>query len=99
MSYFVTSDSWLAFDLIGIDSDWLLLPCELWDQSSNFHKLKQFFLNLSATNDGAEWAIALITKYMDKVQDEEGRQELIQCVDYWRKQVQDLSKDSLDNLL
>ena len=40
-------------DLV-MDSDWLLLPCELWDQSSNFHKLKQFFLNLSATNDGAE---------------------------------------------
>ena len=37
----------------------------------------------------------LVTDYIGQVEDEEGRQELFQVVQYWRSQVPDLRKDSL----
>ena len=93
----------MIFRILGIgDRDWLeallFLPCSKWSQVSNYKKFVEFCENLTVTNDVAERGIALITGYMDRVKDEEVRQDLLLNVSHWRKAVSDLNKASLANL-
>ena len=97
MSSFVTPDSWLLFDILGLteDQDWLTVPAAHWENFSQFRKLKEFAENVSVCNDIAERGIALITAYINKAESEEQRQALLQVVEYHRELVKDSSKASL----
>ena len=102
-SEFISSESHLIFKILGINgSDWLesllLLPCSAWNQVTSYEKFSVFVNNLSVTNDVAERGIALITKYMDRVSDEEERQDLLLNVNYWRKNLSGLKKSDLCDL-
>ena len=97
MSSFVTSDSWLVFDLIGLTGtqDWMTIPATLWDNFQDFRKFKEFAENVSVCNDVAERGVALITKYINKVQCEEQRQALLQVVELHRGLVTNIKKSNL----
>ena len=98
-AYFVTNESWLIFDILELPGDWLKVPSMYWDNMSEYNKLKSFCNNLPSLNDCAERGVHLITQFIDQVQDEEGRQDLLQCVQHWRKNVGDLSKKELENII
>ena len=49
--------------------------------------------------DSAERGCHFITEFMNQVHSEDARQDLVQCVQYWRSMIQsDLSKESLKNI-
>ena len=75
MSSFVSCDSWLVFDILGLGGshDWLTIPANLWSNFVEFKRLKEFFENISVINDVAERGVALITIYINKTQCEEQR--------------------------
>ena len=102
-SGFITSESHLIFQILKMDDmSWLQtlesLPCSRWDHVANYQKFARFVNSLSVTNDVAERAIALITQYMDRVRNEDERQDLLLNVSHWRKSISDLNKTTLCDL-
>ena len=95
----VTKDSWLVFDLLGLQGsqDWLQLPCHLWSVFKDYQKLSEFSNNLSVTNDLAERGISMITEFVNKVENEVQRQDLLQTVEFHRALVPNLKKETLPN--
>ena len=97
MASFVTSDSWLLFDILGLTGtqDWLTIPPNLWPNFVEFRKLRDFVMNVSVCNDLAERGVALITRYINMAESEEQRQALLQVVELHRSLVTNCNKDSL----
>ena len=97
MSAFVSSDSWLVFDKLGLtgSQDWLTIPPNLWSNFQEFRKLKEFSENISVCNDIAERGVALITSFINKTESEEQRQALLQVVEHHRAMVTDTKKSTL----
>ena len=97
MSSFITSDSWLVFDLLGLtgSQDWLTIPSCLWSSFQEYQKVKEFVDNIYVCNDIAERGVALITSCIDKVESEEQRQALVQVVEFHRSLVTNVNKSSL----
>ena len=97
MASFVTSDSWLIFDIIGLTGaqDWLSIPASLWENYLEFRIFKEFCENVSVCNDIAERGVALITSYINKAESEEQRQAMLQVVEFHRALVTTTNKSSL----
>ena len=95
VAYFVTKDSWLIFDLLELSGEFMSVPCQFWSNFGEYRKLEEFCLNIPTLNDSAERGCHMITEYMNKVHSEEARQDLLQCVQFWRSIMPDLSKESL----
>ena len=97
MSTFVGPASWLLFDLLRINGkpEWLQIPSEYWAKFEDYRKIKIFMSNLPFVNDGAERAMAMMKKYIDKVKNEKDKQDLIQLIQGFRQKVTDFAKDSL----
>ena len=77
MSTFVGPASWLLFDLLGINGkpEWLQIPSEYWAKFEDYRKIKILVSNLPFVNEGAERAIVMMKRYVDKVKDEKDKQE------------------------
>ena len=99
LSSLVSSNSWLVFDLLGLvgPQDWLQLSCDMWPIFSEFRKFSDFANNVSVTNDLAERGIHLVSEFVNKCEDENQRQALMQLLEYNRSLVTDLTKKSLVN--
>ena len=97
LASFVTPDSWLFFDLLGLSGtqDWLTIPAKLWGNFSEFQKLKEFAENIAVCNDIAERGVALISSYINKAQSEVQRQALLQVVELHRELVTGSNKAGL----
>ena len=97
MSSFITSDSWLVFDILGLtgSQDWLTIPSSLWGRILEFMKPKEFSENVSVCNNITERGVALITAYINKVESEEQRQAMLQVVEFHRALVTNTNKSSL----
>ena len=97
MSAFVSSDSWLVFDMLGLtgSQDWLTIPPNLWNNFQEFKKLKEFAENICVCNDIAERGVSLITTFINKTQSEEQRQAMLQVVEHHRAMVTDTNKSTL----
>ena len=99
LSQLITSDSWLIFNQLGIDANpnWLQTPCSIWPLFADYRRLEEFAKNVSVTNDIAERGIRIITDYIDKSEDEQQKQALLQVVENYSDEVTDLKKESLKN--
>ena len=97
MSAFVSSDSWLVFDMLDLtgSQDWLTIPPILWKNFQEFRKLREFAENISVCNDIAERGVSLITSFINKAESEEQRQALLQVVEHHRAMVTDTKKATL----
>jgi hypothetical protein len=51
---FVTSESWVLFDLIGGDVGWMLEDPSKWDQNEDFLTMRKKVHHFSGVNDPAE---------------------------------------------
>ena len=97
MTEFITSDSWLIFDKLGLlgPQDWLTVPASLWDNFHEYRRFKEFVENVSVCNDIAERGVSLITAFINKTESEEQRQAMLQVVENHRSMVVDTNKASL----
>ena len=73
------------------------LSSNMWTMFTEYRKIAEFANNLPVTNDLAERGINLITEYINKSEDEDQRQALLQVVEYHRNLVPDLTKKNLAN--
>ena len=97
MADLIGPESWLLFELFDLEGpqDWLLAPSCTWHLSPNFIKLEEFAKTLVVVNDLAERGCHLATEFINRVQDEEQRQALMQHVEDFRKKVKNLNKENL----
>ena len=97
LSEFVSSDSWLVFDKLGLtgSQDWLTIPPRLWNNFQEFRKFKKFVENISVCNDIAERGVSLINNFINKTESEEQRQAMLQVVEHHRTLVADTKKSTL----
>ena len=81
LAEFITSDSWLIFDKLGLlgPQDWLTVPASLWDNFHEYRRFKEFVENVSVCNDIAERGVSLITAFINKTESEEQRP----CSRWW----------------
>ena len=82
MASLVSEDSWLVFNLLGLegDHDWLQAPASLWPRFEEYRTLHEFASNISVCNDIAERGIHLMTDFIGHFESEEQRQALFQGV-------------------
>ena len=94
LSSFVSEKSYLLFNLLDItDLTWLESPVAEWEDFPSYIKVRDFIHDLLVVNDGAERGIKLMQELLDRTQDEEDLQYLMQCVSYHRKLIGHTKKD------
>ena len=74
---FVGPRSWLAFELLGFDHDWLRLNPSLWASDLAFLDMARVMSDLAVVNDTAERGIKDVEEYANASQDGEQRGKVI----------------------
>ena len=75
-------------DRLGIkdaDTEWLQLSPDVWSLFSGYKMLLSFTKNTTIVNDPAERAVALMSDFRDRVQDEQQCQDTLIAVAEHRK--------------
>jgi len=93
--HLIGKKSWLLFNLLNIDSDWLSLPPAHWKSDDDFQQAAMFVHNVKVVNDLSERAMKLIT---DFARDEEQRQFMLQVVEDHRRRVPYFTKGTLKTM-
>ena len=87
----------MLFTLLHIvDTEWLIQDASSWEHSAGFKSLQSFVKNVLVTNDLAERGVKLMADFIDKAEKE--TQELLQVVEFHRKQFPDFKKKTLRKL-
>ena len=97
MSDFIGPESWLLFNLCGIEGpqDWLLAPSSSWHLSTDFRQIETFAKKLTVVNDLAERGCHLATEFINRVESDEQREALFQTVEDFRAKVPNTNKENL----
>ena len=85
---FIGPESWFLLDQLGIkdaDTEWLQLSPDVWSLFSGYKMLLSFTKNTTIVNDPAERAVALMSDFRDRVQDEQQCQDTLIAVAEHRK--------------
>ena len=76
------------------------LQADDWNLSAHYDTCKKALRNLSATNDSAERAIALATRFNTTItRDEKSHQELLQVVEFHSRTYKCNTKDNLKKFM
>jgi hypothetical protein len=100
LSFFISEESWLLFDLLGLvePQEWLQTPVKMWELFSDYRKFKDYVSNVSVVNDLAERGMHMITEFASKCENKEEREALLQVVEQHREEFPDFSKKTLSGL-
>jgi hypothetical protein len=92
----IGKQSWLLFQLLGINTDWLSLSPSQWISDGMYQKAATVVHHCKVVNDLAERAVKLITDFATTVtKDEKQKQYLLQVVECHRREIPDFKKRSL----
>ena len=107
------SNSFLLWDILGLDWEWLKEDPSCWEMSTSYQNMKEYVLTVKVTNDCAERGVKvcmklicliyrlnlqLITDYASILtEDEEMRSLLLQGVERCRKMFPNFTKLTLNN--
>ena len=100
LSSFLTSDSWLLFNLLGLSKsqEWMQLPSHMWEKFEDYRAFKEYVDNVKVVNDLAERGIKLISDFIHMTKDEEQVQALLQCVEHHRDLFPNYNKKTLEKV-
>lgn len=91
--------SWLLFDLLGANDDWLALNPDEWDADLDYTGMSAIVKQLEVVNDGAERSIKDIQEYADSAKDSQQRGEIILVSSSHRVKLPEFHKNEMDNQL
>ena len=84
------------FSVIDRSAEWLQYPSNMWSQSGDYIAAATFVTYLKSVNDASERAVKLIEDFHECVtNDEETRQELLQVVEWHRREIPLLTKKAI----
>lgn len=88
----VTSDSWLVFSLLDLDSEFLTEDVDQWQVSASFLSSKTKIGAINVVNDCAERGVKLSADFLNTARSEEHYQNVLQVVEADRKKTPNLRK-------
>ena len=93
---FIGSNSWLVFDILGLQGDWLVKPVTEWEESPDYLTLKTYIENLKVVNDTAERGIKLWSDFIGILTSNEAkRQDIVQVVEEHRGKIKARNKANI----
>ena len=91
------SNSFLLWDILNLDWDWLRQSPEEWDKSASFVQMKEYVCTVKVTNDCAERGVKLISDYISILTtNEDMRDLLLQGMEHCRNMFPNFKKSSLN---
>ena len=97
---FAGERSWLIFELLNINADWMQLPPSSWAGSQSFVRFKNLVDSLEVVNDCAERSVKDVTEFINYGKDH-GRRDRVKIVVNHHRQLldfQNLKKHQMDNM-
>lgn len=88
--------SWLVFDLLDSEGDWLHLPPDQWDQSQEFKLMANIVRNIAVVNDAAERGIKDIQEYANAAQDGSCRERIVLVTSSHRRKLPSFLKNEME---
>ena len=90
--------SWSLFQILNVDTNWLMLPPSEWNQYDSYNEVLKFVTSVKTVNDSAERGIKFVTDYISSLTHNENQlQWLLQAVESHRKKLKSFDKKSLNN--
>ena len=91
-------ESYLLFERLNIDVEWLTKPVDQWDLDPDYQLAHKFVRTVKVVNDAAERGIKLISDFATSITtDLEQRAALLQGVERHRRDFPDFDKKTLNN--
>ena len=96
LSDFVTTESWLLFQLLNIQPTFLEKPFEEWASDESFQSIDSIIHHLKVVNDAGERSVKFGSDFSNKlVKDDNQRQALLQGVESHRRAHPKATKKSM----
>ena len=90
----VGPNSWLIFQILKINTNWMAQPAITWKLNLDFCKFENYVKSIRVVNDIAERGIRLCSEYMlIMTKDEEKRKQIYQVVEDQRKRICNRDKE------
>ena len=96
---FIGPKSWLLFDLLTKDGEWLRLPAEQWNGDAEYIEMKNIVMDLAVTNDTAERAVNKVTQYANAAEDGGQRGEIVLVAAWHQNRMSGYTKEDMENVL
>ena len=95
---FIGERSWLFFDKLYANGEWLREPVDDWDSDDEYVRMRDILRDLKVVNDPAERCIKDIQEYCDLTMDPTYKEDILVVATDQRDIFQDLRKDALKNM-
>ena len=95
LSVFVGKESWLIFDMLNCDGNWLERNASKWEKNEGFIEMLDLFHDLKLVNNLAEHCVKDMEEFINFSKDEEHRNNILFVATDHREIFQDLRKSSL----
>ncbi len=92
-------NSWLMFELLGIQHEWLMLPSDDWDQNYEYKKMKDLVSSLSVVNDAAERGVKDVQDYANASRDGNYRERIVLVSNSHRSKIPKFFKNEMEEMM
>ena len=97
---FIGEKSWLIFQLMDINTDFLYLPSAQWAGNEGYEQYKNKVRALKVVNDVAERGVQDTLNYINYARDGDARDKAIICTNHHRQlyEMKNLTKEAINNM-
>ena len=97
---FVGEQSWLLFQLLAVNTDWMQTASIHWTQSDQYLRFVNIVKSLKVVNDCAERSIKDVTEFVNYARDRDVRSQAVMVVQHHRQLIDfaNLTKLQIDNM-
>ena len=99
LDIFIGPKSWLIFDKLNANGEWLEDDVEDWQDNEEYVRMKHLLMDLKVVNDLAERCVKDVEEYANASKDPEHRDNILLVATDHRGLFQDTRKGSLDRVL
>ena len=97
---FVGERSWLLFERMNVDTEWMQLPPSDWTGDPSYMAFKDDVDSLNVVNDCAERSVKDVTEFINYAKDLDSRDRVMMMVNHHRQLIdfENLTKAQMDNM-
>ena len=88
--------SWLMFDLLHMDGDWLASPPHLWEDNDQYQDMSHVVTKLAVVNDAAERGVEDIQDYQNAARDGTCRERIVLVSNSHRLKIPKFLKNEME---
>ena len=92
-------NSWLLFELLHMDGNWLSLPSQQWAENEEFLQMANIVKNISVVNDAAERGVKDIQDFAECARDSFTRERMVLVSSSHRAKLPQFLKKDMDKIM